>query len=285
MPFRKVFAHLSIAAALIAGSAGTANAAGDPVRGAYIFHAGGCQSCHTARNGQMLAGGHRLRTPFGTFVVPNITPDRTTGIGSWSEEEFIRAMTDGIAPDGRPYYPAFPFTSYMRMSDRDLRDLKAWLDTVPPVENATEPHDLKFPFGVRTGLWPWRWLFFGKRAYVADTTQTKEWNRGAYLVTGPGHCGECHSPRNFAGVVDTGRAFAGTKDGPDGKAVPGLRPTDDIGDWSVDDVLFALQLGLAPDGDVISGAMADVIEHATSKLTEEDVRAIAVYLKSLPPLD
>jgi len=271
--------------AFLFAPATTALAAGDATRGEYIFHAGGCQSCHTAKNGALLAGGVRLDTPFGTFVTPNITPDPEAGIGGWSDDDFIRAMTEGLSPDGSPYYPSFPFTSYTHMTEQDLRDLKAWLDTVPPVATAAGPHDLNFPFSFRFGLWPWRWAFFDKAPFVANPDKSAEWNRGAYLVQGPGHCGECHSPRNFAGVVDTDRAYAGNKNGPEGKPVPGLRPKDDIGNWSISDVTTILQLGLTPDGDFMGGAMVDVIENDTSKLTEADVRAIAVYLKELPPLD
>jgi mono/diheme cytochrome c family protein len=285
MTFTRCHLTLAIAAAIAAGTQSTGHAAGDPARGEYLFHAGGCESCHTAKDGAPLAGGVRLETPFGTFVAPNITPHSQAGIGGWSEADFIHAMTEGISPEGAPYYPAFPFTSYARMTERDLRDLKAWLDTVAPVATPAPPHDVAFPFGLRFGLWPWRWLFFDRQPFVADPAKTDEWNRGAYLVQGPGHCGECHSPRNLLGVVDESRAFAGNDNGPDGKSVPGLRPDDDIGGWSVGDVVTLLQLGLTPDGDFMGGAMTDVIKNDTSKLTDADVRAIAVYLKDLPPLE
>ena len=260
-------------------------AAGDAQRGEYIFHAGGCESCHTAKDGARLAGGHRLETPFGTFVVPNITPDPVYGIGGWSEADFIRAMTEGLSPDGSPYYPSFPFTSYTRMTERDLRDLKAWLDTIPAAANDPGAHDLTFPYNIRFGLWPWRWVFFRPQPFVNRADKSDNWNRGAYLVQGPGHCGECHSPRNFAGVIDNDRALAGNPQGPDGKAVPGLRPNNDIGDWSIDDIETVLQIGLTPDGDVMAGAMAVVVENDTGKLTAADRHAIAVYLKDLPPLE
>lgn len=262
-----------------------ATAAGDARRGEYIFHAGGCASCHTQKNNARLAGGYRLETPFGIFVAPNITPDPEHGIGGWSEADFVRAMTEGVSPDGAPYYPSFPFTSYTRMTGQDLRDLKAWLDTVPPVAGDPGAHDLKFPFNFRFGLWPWHWAFFSPQPFEANPDKSAEWNRGAYLVEGPGHCGECHSPRNFAGAIDADRALSGNPEGPEGKAVPGLRATDDIGDWSVDDIETVLGIGLTPDGDVMAGAMADVVENGTGKLTDADRNAIAVYLKDLPPLE
>lgn len=271
-----------LAAALTATVPMTGHAAGDAQRGKYVFHASGCESCHTAKGAPRLAGGVRINTPFGTFVTPNITPDPETGIGGWSDEDFIRAMTEGLSPDGAPYYPAFPFTSYARMTLQDLRDLKAWLDGVPAVRRDAGSHDLTFPFSIRSGLWPWRWAFFTKRPFVANPAKSLEWNRGAYLVQGPGHCGECHSPRNFVGVVDTGATLAGNSNGPEGKSVPGLRPANDIGSWSVDDVITVLQIGLTPDGDFMGGAMIDVIENDTSKLSDADVRAIAIYLKDLP---
>jgi mono/diheme cytochrome c family protein len=285
MTFTRSHLTLAVAAAIATAAPSTGHAAGDPARGEYLYHAGGCESCHTAKDGAPLAGGVRLEMPFGAFVAPNITPHPQAGIGGWSEADFVSAMTEGISPEGDPYYPAFPFTSYMRMTEQDLRDLKAWLDTVAPVATPAPPHDVAFPFSLRVGLWPWRWLFFDKQPFVADPAKSDEWNRGAYLVQGPGHCGECHSPRNLLGVVDESRAFDGNDNGPDGKSVPGLRPDDNIGGWSVGDVVTILQLGLTPDGDFMGGAMTDVIKNDTSKLTDADVRAIAVYLKDLPPLD
>lgn len=274
-----------LAVASVTGFAVPAEAAGDATRGEYVFHASGCQSCHTAKGAPPLAGGVTFDTPFGVFVSPNITPDPETGIGGWSEEDFIRALREGISPDGSPYYPSFPFTSYTKMTDEDLRDLKAYLDTVTPVRNDPGGHDLGFPFSMRFGLWPWRWVFFEERRFIPNPDKSDEWNRGAYLTEGPGHCGECHSPRNFAGVVDEDRAYTGTDAGPEGKPVPGLRADDDIGAWSIGDITTFLQIGLTPDGDFVGGAMTDVVNNDTGKLTDADVRAIAVYLKDLPPLD
>ena len=262
-------------------------ATGDAARGEYVLRLGGCVSCHTdeQNDGAFLAGGRALETPFGTFRTPNITPDPETGIGGWSAGAFVRAMRDGIAPAGHPYFPAFPYTSYTNMTEQDLADLKAYLDTVEPVANPVPDHALDFPFGFRPLLDGWRLLFFEDGAFQPDLAQSETWNRGAYIVTGPGHCGECHTPRNALGARQHDRFLAGTRDGPDGKPVPNITPHDDgIGGWSASDIAFALQTGILPDGDVLGGAMSEVIDDATSHLTADDRNAIAEYLLSLPPL-
>jgi mono/diheme cytochrome c family protein len=262
--------------------------AGDAKRGEYVLRLGGCVACHTdAKNGgQLLAGGRALKTPFGTFYPPNITPDPATGIGGWSTGAFVQAMTEGRSPTGHPLYPAFPYTSYTRMTRQDLIDLKAYLDTVPPVDNAAPAHDLRFPFGFRPLLKGWQLLFFHPGPWQPDPTKSESWNRGAYIVNGPGHCGECHTPRNTLGAPEPGRFLAGTRDGPDGKAVPNITPDQDtgVGKWSKTDITFALQTGILPDGDVLGGAMAEVVEDATGHFTPDDRAAIAEYLLSLPPL-
>ncbi len=259
---------------------------GDAERGAYMLAAAGCVACHTVpKDGAFLAGGRELKTDFGSFFTPNITPDPETGIGNWSDEDFIRAMKKGVSPDGGRYYPTFPYTSYTRMTRQDMLDLKAYLDTVPPVRNAVPDHDLAFPFGIRASMMGWQLLFFDDTPFEADPTQSDAWNRGAYLVSGPGHCGECHTPRNLLGVVDSGRPLAGNANGPEGDAVPNITPhSSGIGGWSEDDIVSMLEVGLLPDGDFAGGAMTDVIEESTSKLSEDDRKAIASYLLSLPPL-
>ena len=259
---------------------------GDAERGAYMLVAAGCVACHTVlKDGAFLAGGRELKTDFGSFFTPNITPDPETGIGNWSDEDFIRAMKKGVSPDGGRYYPTFPYTSYTRMTRQDMLDLKAYLDTVPPVRNAVPDHDLAFPFGIRASMIGWQLLFFDDTPFEADTTKSDAWNRGAYLVNGPGHCGECHTPRNLLGVVDSGRPLAGNANGPEGDAVPNITPhSSGIGGWSEDDIVSMLEVGLLPDGDFAGGAMTDVIEESTSKLSEDDRKAIASYLLSLPPL-
>lgn len=266
--------------------ASPAAAAGDPKRGEYVARLGGCHSCHTnsRKKDAPLAGGLELTSPFGTFHVPNITPDPETGIGRWSDSDFIRAMTEGIAPDGSHYYPAFPFTSYTRMTRQDLLDLKAYLDTVKPVRNVVPPHDLRFPYNFRFALGVWKWLFFRPGSYKTDPGKSAAWNRGAYVVTGPGHCGECHTARNILGATNRNQALAGTKKGPDGKSVPNItpHPKAGIGLWSVEDMVGFLKTGTPPYGEAVDPPMDDVISNNTSHWTDDDLKAAAEYLLSLP---
>ena len=275
-------------AALTAGgtAAGAADAPGNAERGAYILRLGGCVACHTdiKNKGEPLAGGVALKSPYGTFYAPNITPDRETGIGGWSTEDFIRAMTEGKPPNGLPYYPAFPYTSYTRMARQDLIDLKAYLDTVKPVKFTAPPHKLHFPYNMRIGIVGWRVLFFTPGPFVPNPEKSAAWNRGAYIVTGPAHCGECHSPRNFFGAVDASQPLAGTKAGPEGKPVPGItqHPKRGIGGWSKADIAEVLKSGFLPDGDVVGGAMGEVVENSSSHWTDDDREAVAEYLLSLP---
>ncbi len=259
---------------------------GDAKRGEYVLATGGCVACHTAeKGGAPLAGGRELKTDFGSFFTPNITPDPETGIGNWSDEDFLKALRDGVSPSGGHYYPSFPYTSYTRMTEADVLDLKAYLDSIPAVKNVVPDHDLPFPFNIRMSMIGWRLLFFDDSPFEPDPTKSAEWNRGAYLVTGPGHCGECHTPRNILGGLNTDLALSGNKNGPEGDSVPNITPDPGgIGDWSKDDIVSALGIGLLPDGDFLGGAMTDVIEDNTGKLTPEDRDAIATYLTSLKPI-
>lgn len=263
-----------------------ADTPGNAERGAYILRLGGCASCHTdsKNKGAPLAGGVALKSPYGTFYAPNITPDRETGIGGWSTDDFIRAMTEGKPPQGLPLYPAFPYTSYTRMTHQDLIDLKAYLDTVPPVRHRTPAHAMKFPYNLRVAMIPWQWLFFDDGTFEPDPAKSAEWNRGAYIVTGPGHCGECHSPRNFFGAVIESQALSGNDAGPDGKRVPGItqHTKRGIGAWTKKDIAYMLKTGGTPSGDAVGGAMGEVIENSTSHWTDADLDAVAEYLKSLP---
>ena len=247
-----------------------------------MLRLGGCVTCHTdeKNRGAFLAGGRALGSPYGTFYTSNITPDPATGIGGWSTADFVRAMTEGVSPDGHPYFPAFPYTSYTKMRLDDLVDLKAYLDTVEPVANPVPDHDLRFPFGFRPLLRGWQLLFFEKGTFQPDPARSDTWNRGAYIVNGPGHCAECHTPRNALGGRQDDRFLAGTRDGPDGKPVPNItpHPEDGIGGWSKTDLTFALKTSILPDGDVFGGAMAEVVEDATSHWTDQDREAVAEYL-------
>jgi mono/diheme cytochrome c family protein len=252
-------------------------------RGELVFNAGGCTNCHTAKDGPPLAGGDAIQSPYGAFYAPNITPDPKTGIGGWSEADFVRAMREGRAPDGSAYYPAFPYTSYTRMTDDDLRALKAYLDTVPPVDRPSRPHELWFPFDQRWGMRLWQWAFFVPGRFEPDPARDAAWNRGAYLVQGPGHCQECHTPRTFYGVLEEDRAFAGGRLGKE--RVPNLTgdPEVGLGKWSESDIGTVLKLGMTPEGDFVGSDMAKVVNNATGKLPDEDIAAIAGYIKTLPP--
>jgi mono/diheme cytochrome c family protein len=265
----------------------------DLANGKYMFIAGGCAECHAAplkgcddrktKEKELLGGGRCLKTPFGTFNVPNISPDKETGIGTWSTLDFVNAMKFGIAPGGEHLYPAFPYTSYQRMSVEDLIDLKAYLDSLPPVKRGVPAHDLSFPFNIRRGIGLWQRLYVDGKSFVPDPHATPELNRGAYLVLAPGHCSECHSPRNIVGGIIADEAFAGARE-PDGKgSVPNITPSPDgIGDWSEEDIVYFLETGNMPDYDTVEGSMV-AVQKNMEKLTAEDRNAIAAYLKSLPP--
>lgn len=250
--------------------------------GEYIFNMSGCASCHTTKGGEPLAGGLAMQTPFGTFYTPNISPDKTTGIGDWSEEEFIRAMTDGESPDGSHYYPAFPYTSYAKMSKSDLLDLKRYLDKQPAIKQKSKSHVVGFPFSYRPLLGFWKLINFEDEPFKQNNNKSSAWNRGAYIVNGPGHCGECHSPRNLLGGVKSDEALAGNPEGPEGEAVPGLKMTKEnrVSQWSDGDLLFSLQIGMTPDGDFLGGSMGHVIENSTGKLSEKDLKAVVEYLRN-----
>lgn len=277
-----------LTAALVVSTTGAAEP--DLVaRGEYIYRASGCTNCHTDRKakGAELAGGAALQTPFGVFYAPNITPDREHGIGAWSDDDFLRAMRDGVNPRGSHYYPAFPYTSYTRLTDEDLRALKAYIFTLAPVAQPSRPHELPWYARFRPLLYFWKWLYFEPGSYSIDAQQSTAWNRGAYLATAAAHCGECHTPRNRFGGFDHERYFAGTTDGPEGAVVSNITPDrkTGIGRWSVRDIAYYLEAGMTPDGDFAGDVMADVIDNGLSHLTKDDLRAIATYVKSLPPIE
>lgn len=253
--------------------------------GRILFFAGGCTSCHAIPNDPdklKLGGGYPLESPFGTFHVPNISPHKQDGIGSWSVADFVRAMREGVSPDGRHYYPAFPYTSYRQMSAGDLADLFAFMLTLPPVEGKTREHELPFPFNIRRGIGLWKLAFLDGEVFRPDPARSEAWNRGAYLVNGPGHCAECHSERNFAGAIIEERRFAGGPD-PEGEGtIPNITPSPSgIGGWSVEEIATLLETGDTPLFDTVGGTMRAVVAN-TAQLPEADRRAIAEYLLSLP---
>jgi len=258
----------------------------DLANGLIVFNAGGCASCHAVPNQPdrlKLGGGLALPSPFGTFYVPNISPDGADGIGRWSEADFVTALMKGTSPDRTHYFPAFPYTSYQRAKVEDIRDLFAYLKTLEPVSGKVRNHDVPFPFNIRRDVGIWKLLFMDGKAFTPDVAHSVQWNRGAYLVNGLGHCAECHSPRNFLGGIVAAQRFAGGPN-PEGEGwVPNITPKN-LGDWSQKDFAFFLQTGQTPDDDNASGSMARVIKN-TSQLPAEDRTAMAEYLKSLAPVE
>jgi mono/diheme cytochrome c family protein len=253
--------------------------------GKTMFFAGGCASCH-ATPGQddktRLGGGFGLKSPFGTFHAPNISPDPKDGIGRWTEADFVTAMVKGTSPSGQHLFPAFPYTSYQRMKLDDVRDLFAYLKTLPGVAEASKSHDVPFPFNVRRTLGGWKFLFLDGKPFQPDPSKDAAWNRGAYLVNGPGHCAECHSPRNILGGIKASQRFAGGPS-PDGDGfVPNI--TQKGLSMSHEQLVKLLETGETPDGDTVGGEMAKVTAN-TAKLSAEDRAAIATYVKSLPPVE
>jgi mono/diheme cytochrome c family protein len=265
----------------------------DPANGKYMFAAGGCAECHAVpregcndlkiRQAEILAGGRCLKTPFGTFNVPNISPDKATGIGNWTTLDFVNAMKHGVAPNGTYLYPAFPYPSYQRMTYEHLIDLRAYLDTLPAVNNKVPPPKLRFPYNIRRALGLWDRLYVDGKSFTPDPNASVKINRGAYLVQGPGHCSQCHSSRNLVGGIVEDTEFAGAT-GLEGKGhVPNITPSEDgIGDWTEEDIAYLLETGTKPDYDTIGEAMAPV-QRNMAKLTPADREAIAAYIKSLPP--
>jgi mono/diheme cytochrome c family protein len=262
-----------------------ASAQGDAKRGAYLAKAAGCAGCHTEKKDDAVpyAGGRELKTPFGTFFGPNITPHPDAGIGRWSDADFLRALRTGIRPDGAHYFPAFPYPSFTLISDTDARDLWAFLRSLPPNARENRPHELRAPYGWRFMVGPWKWLYFKPGPFAADPARSPVLNRGSYLVEALGHCGECHTPRNFLGGMNRERWLGGAASGPDGKRVPNLTPAR-LKKWDERDLREFLVSGLTPDGDVPAETMGEVIRNTTSQLTPEDLAALIAYLRALPAL-
>ncbi len=252
-------------------------------RGAYLARAGNCATCHTARGGAAWAGGRAIETPFGTVYAGNITPDRATGIGGWSASEFWRALHEGKSRDGRLLYPAFPYTSYTQVSRADADALYAYLMSLPPVAQANTPHALRWPYNTQAALWAWRALYFSPGGYAPDAKQSAEWNRGAYLVRGLGHCAACHTARNALGASSNTLDLAGGLIPAQNWYAPSLTSTSEAGvtDWPQADIARLLKTGSAPRASVL-GPMAEVVQHSTQHLSDADLNAMAHYLKTLP---
>lgn len=257
-------------------------------RGAYLFNAAGGCSCHTdvKGGGPPMAGGRPLSTAYGTFRTPNITPDGPTGIGDWSDEDFIRAMREGVAPDGGHYFPAFPYPAFTGMTDADLLDLKAYIFSLRAVERENRAHELDPPFGWRFLVAGWKLLYFDEGPFRPDPDRPAAWNRGAYLVEAVAHCGECHTPRGFLGGLDRDLWLAGTKEGPEGGVIPNITPdpATGIGRWSDDAIVRVLSLGMLPDGDFVGAGMAEAVD-GFKHLSADDLAAIVTYLRALPPVE
>ena len=265
----------------------------DPVAGELVFWAGGCASCHaTPVDGKRargddklrLGGGLELDTPFGIFRVPNISP-HADGIGGWSAVDFVNAMQRGVAPDGRHYYPSFPYASYARMTTEDVLDLKAYLDSLAAVPGRADEHSLNFPWSVRRGIGLWKQLYLDPAAVAGIGSNDPAVQRGRYLAEGAGHCGECHTPRDAFGGPDHSRWLAGAPN-PEGRGrIPNITPAGkNTGDWSASDLAYYFESGFTPDFDTAGGSMVAVQENL-AKLPASDREAVAAYLKTLPAIE
>lgn len=260
----------------------------DAANGERLLHAGGCVSCHASPGGAsetpVLGGGLALETPFGVFRAPNISTDAVHGIGAWTMLDFVNAMHFGVSPGGQHYYPAFPYASYTRMSFEDLMDLKFYLDTLPSAPHPNLPHDLKFPWSIRAGIGLWKLLNLDSAAVVSVPPDNTLLLRGRYLVEGPGHCGECHTPRDWTGGLEKNRWLAGAPS-PEGEGkVPNITPDKNgLAGWSQADIEYYLESGFTPDFDTVGGSMAEV-QANMARLPAEDRAAIAAYLKTVPAL-
>ena len=291
--FLSAHRRLLLAGLLAASSSVYAAGTRDPVpllnRGEYVFRAAGCFGCHTddKHGGSALAGGRALNTPFGTFYSPNITPDPTTGIGKWSEQDFTRALRTGVGRNNEQLYPAFPYASYTQMSDEDMHALWAYLRSRPAVKQANKPHDLKWFVFARPLVRLWKALNFTSGAYKPISQKSASWNRGAYLVSALTHCGECHTPRNALGGAKSKLHFAGTKTGPENSVVPNITPDKKtgIGKWRSGELITYLGNGMTPDGDFAGDLMAEVIDDSLQYLHKNDLAAIAEYIQSQPAVE
>lgn len=273
--------------ALLLLSSGAARADDEAIaRGLYIAGLARCVSCHTdsAHGGPTLAGGRELKTSFGTFYSPNISPDPRDGIGGWSDADFVKAMRRGVSPSGYNYYPICPYPDFTLMSERDLLDLRAYLATLPAVPQPNRDHALDFPYSVRMFLTPWKILYFRRGPMEPDLTRTIEWNRGAYLVRAVGHCVECHTPRNAVGAIRKKQRMGGVATAADGAPAPDISPHPAaLASWSADDFAAFFKDGVTPNGDQMHPPMTETLQ-GTARLSDQDRHAMGVYLKSIPPV-
>ena len=278
---RAILASVLVGAALISGEGQAEPSAEDVARGKALTDAGNCASCHTANPARPFAGGKLIDTPFGSLTSPNLTPDQDTGIGSWSDATFDRALRYGVAPDGSRYYPAFPYPNFTKLTRQDSLAIRAYLATLVPVRNTPPPLELRWPFNYRIVMRGWNWLFFKPGILMPDQQKSPEWNRGRYLVEGVGHCGACHTPKNIFGADKRDQPFGGGRvqgmfaPRLDGAARSGLKS------WTAEDIAEYLQSGR--NGRSHAGElMSEVVVNSTSRMSDGDIRAIAVYLKALP---
>jgi mono/diheme cytochrome c family protein len=278
---RAILGIMLLCAASVCGPAGAQPSSDTIARGKALAEAADCASCHTADPARPFAGGKRIDTPFGGIYSPNLTPDRETGIGAWSDEDFRRALRDGVAPSGSRYYPAFPYPYFTKLTREDILAIRAYLATLAPVHSVTPPPELRWPLNYRIVMRAWNHLFFRPGLLEPNQAKSQQWNRGAYLVEGAAHCGACHTPKNMFGANRPGQAYGGGlvqgwfAPRLDGATRSGLKS------WSADDLVEYLQSGRNGRSHA-DGPMAEVVVNSTSKMTDGDVQAIAVYLKDLP---
>lgn len=254
--------------------------------GEYLTRVGDCVACHTVSEQKLFAGGHAMRTPFGTIYTPNITPDDHTGIGQWTFEHFWQALHQGKGYKGEFLYPAFSYTSYTKVTRADALAIYTYLQSVPAIKQKNKEHSLSFPYNIRSALYAWRLLYFTPGEYQPDNNLSEEWNRGAYLVQGLGHCNECHTTRNALGAMDQKSPLAGGQIPVQGWYAPNLSMQKGGGleGWSQEDMITLLKTGFSKQGGAI-GPMADVVRNSTQYFTDSDLKAVALYLQTLPAPD
>jgi mono/diheme cytochrome c family protein len=279
---RAILAIMLLCSALASGRAQAAEPSAETIaHGKALTEAGDCASCHTADPAKPFAGGKRIDTPFGGIYSPNLTPDRDTGLGAWSDDEFVRALRYGVDADGSRYYPAFPYPYFTKLIRGDILAIRAYLATLTPVSNTPPPPELRWPLNYRVLMRGWNWLFLRPGFFMPDQSKSAQWNRGGYLVEGIAHCGACHTPKNIFGADRRGRSFSGGL--VQGWFAPRLDNAARSGlkSWSVDDVVEYLSSGRNAKSHA-DGLMAEVVVNSTSKMSDGDIRAMAVYLKDLP---